>query len=64
MPLTVNIVPTSRPSSVGFIKKMMDRQKLTQEEIHQIVQDIVKENLTDIETCCIRYKFLHPRDDQ
>ena len=48
-PITVNIVPTSRPSSIGFIKKMMDKQKLAQEEIYQIVQDIVRENLTDIE---------------
>ncbi len=48
-PLTVNLVPTSRPNSVGFIKKMMDKQKLTQEEIYQIIQDMVKENLTEIE---------------
>jgi AMP phosphorylase len=48
-PLTVNIIPTSKPSSIGFIKKMMDHQKLTQEEIYQIVQDIVRDNLTEIE---------------
>ncbi len=48
-PLAVDIIPTSRPSSIGFIKKMMDHQKLTQEEIFQIVQDIVRDNLTDIE---------------
>ncbi len=48
-PLTVDIIPTSRPGSVEFIKKMMDHQKLKEEEIYQIVQDIVRDNLTDIE---------------
>ena len=48
-PLTVDIIPTSRPNSVTFIKKMMDHQKLKQEEIFQIVQDIVRDNLTEIE---------------
>jgi AMP phosphorylase len=48
-PLMINIIPASRPSSIGFIKKMMDHQKLTQEEIFQIVQDIVRENLTEVE---------------
>jgi AMP phosphorylase len=48
-PLSIDIIPASRPSSVVFIKKMMDRQKLTKEELYQIVQDIVRENLTDIE---------------
>ncbi len=48
-PLTINLIPTSRPSSVGFVKKLMDKQKLTQEEIYQIVQDVVKENLTEVE---------------
>jgi AMP phosphorylase len=48
-PLTIELVPTSKPNSIGFIKKMMDHQKLTQEEIRQIVQDMVKENLTDVE---------------
>jgi AMP phosphorylase len=59
-PLTVNIVPTSRPRSVGFIKKMMDKQKLTQEEIHEIVLDIVKENLTDIELAAfVTSSYIH-----
>jgi len=59
-PLTVNIVPTSRPRSVGFIKKMMDKQKLTQEEIHEIILDIVKENLTDIELAAfVTSSYIH-----
>ena len=48
-PLTIDLIPTSKPNSIGFIKKMMDHQKLTQEEIRQIVQDIVRENLTEVE---------------
>jgi AMP phosphorylase len=48
-PVTIEIIPTAKPNSIGFIKKMMDHQKLTQEEIRQIVQDIVRENLTEVE---------------
>src|SRR4030067_3267137 len=59
-PLTVNIVPTSRPRSVGFIKKIMDQQKLTQEEIHEIVLDIVRENLTEIElSAFVTSSYIH-----
>jgi len=39
---------------------MMDKQKLTQEEIHQVVQDIVKENLTDIELAAfVTSSYIH-----
>lgn len=59
-PLTIDIIPTSRPSSVGFIKKMMDRNKLTQEEIYQVVQDIVRDNLTEIElSAFVTTSYIH-----
>ncbi|MCZ7383494.1 MAG: AMP phosphorylase [Candidatus Methanoperedens sp.] len=59
-PLTVNIIPTSRPTSVSYIKKMMDKQKLTQEEIYQIVQDIVRDNLTEIEmSAFVTTSYIH-----
>jgi AMP phosphorylase len=59
-PLTVNINTASRPNSIGFIKKMMDHQKLTQEEIFQIVQDIVRENLTDVElSAFVTTSYIH-----
>ncbi len=59
-PLTIDLVPTSRPNSVRFIKKMMDQQKLTQDEIYQIVQDIVKENLTEIEmSAFVTTSYIH-----
>ena len=59
-PPMVNIIPTSRPTSVSYIKKMMDKQKLTQEEIYQIVQDIVRDNLTDIEmSAFVTTSYIH-----
>ncbi|MBU4492704.1 MAG: AMP phosphorylase [Euryarchaeota archaeon] len=59
-PLAIDIIPTSRPSSIGFIKKMMDHQKLTQEEIYQIVQDIVRDNLTEIEmSAFVTTSYIH-----
>ena len=59
-PLTVNLVPTTRPDSIVFIKKLMDHQKLTQDEIYQIVQDIVRDNLTDIElSAFVTSSYIH-----
>src|SRR3990172_8936764 len=59
-PLTIDLIPTSRPNSVYFIRKMMDHQKLTQEEIHQIVQDIVRENLTEVElSAFVTSSYIH-----
>jgi len=48
-PLKIDIMPTSRPDSINSIKKMMDHKKLSQDEIYHIVQDIVRDNLTEIE---------------
>lgn len=45
----VDIIPTTRPTSVDFIKKKMDGHELSQEEIRAIVKDIVDRNLSDIE---------------
>lgn len=45
----VDVIPTTRPLSVDFIKKKMDGQELSQEEIRAIVKDIVDRNLSDIE---------------
>ncbi|VVB56016.1 AMP phosphorylase [uncultured archaeon] len=59
-PLTIDLIPASRPDSVGFIKKMMDHQKLTQEEVHHIIQDIVRENLTEIEmSAFVTSSYIH-----
>ncbi len=59
-PLTVDLIPTTRPDSIVFIKKLMDHQKLTQDEIYKIVQDIVRDNLTDIElSAFVTSSYIH-----
>jgi AMP phosphorylase len=45
----VDIIPTTRPESVEYIKKKMRGEELAQEEIRAIVRDIVEGNLSDIE---------------
>jgi AMP phosphorylase len=45
----VEVLPTTRPISVDYIKKKMDGQELSQEEIRAIVKDIVDRALSDIE---------------
>lgn len=45
----VDVIPTTRPISVDFIKKKMNSVELSQEEIRAIVKDIVEGNLSDIE---------------
>ncbi len=48
-PSTIDVVPTPRPVSINFIKKFMNHQKLTREEIYKIIQDIVRDNLSEVE---------------
>ncbi|MHC1594534.1 MAG: AMP phosphorylase [Methanotrichaceae archaeon] len=45
----VDISSAPKPASVGYIKKIMDRDKLTEDQIRSIVQDIVDNNLSDVE---------------
>ena len=45
----VRIIPTSRPMSVDFIKKKMHGEKLSKDEIYEIVKDISEDNLSAIE---------------
>jgi AMP phosphorylase len=45
----VTIYPVSKPESVSFIKKKMDGQKLTKDEINSIIEDITRNSLSDIE---------------
>ena len=46
---SLEITPASKPGSVGTIKSIMDGNKITREEIYELINDIVKENLSDIE---------------
>lgn len=45
----VNVVPSERPQSIAYIKKKMDGQKLSGQEMHAIIKDIVDNNLSDVE---------------
>lgn len=45
----VEVEPAEKPKSARIIRKVMDRQQLTRDEIYELVKDIVEENLTDIE---------------
>ena len=45
--VTIDVAP--KPRSVMYIKKKMDGKRLTEKELHKIVEDIVKNKLTDIE---------------
>ncbi len=45
----IKITPTSRPLSVDYIKKKINGEKLSKDEIYSIVRDIVDDNLSNIE---------------
>ena len=45
----VEVIPTGRPHSVELIKKKIEGHILTSDEIREIVTDITRHNLTDIE---------------
>ena len=45
----IEVVPTSRPKSVDFIKKKLDGFTLEEHEIMAIIQDIVNDSLSSIE---------------
>uniref|UniRef100_A0A7C4S584 AMP phosphorylase n=1 Tax=Geoglobus ahangari TaxID=113653 RepID=A0A7C4S584_9EURY len=45
----VTIHPISRPLSVEYIRKKLNREKLSREEIYEIIKDIVNNNLSEIE---------------
>ena len=45
----VDVAPAPKPASVAYIKKLMDEEKLAEDQIRTIVQDIVDNNLSDVE---------------
>ncbi len=45
----VEIQATSRPQSLDFIKKKLDKQILPENEINSIISDLVQERLSDVE---------------
>ena len=59
----VEVLPATRPKSVSFIRKKMDKQKLTSEEMHAIIEDIVDGNLTEVEmTAFVTSSYIYSMD--
>ncbi|HUM80343.1 MAG TPA: phage portal protein, partial [Methanothrix sp.] len=64
-PSTVDILPAPKPASLCYIKSFMDKQKLSEDQIRSIVQDIVDNNLSDIELAAyITASYIHDMDSQ
>ncbi|MCD1294725.1 AMP phosphorylase [Methanocella sp. CWC-04] len=60
----VDVLPASRPKSISFIKKKMDREKLTNDEMHDIIADIVEGNITEVElTAFVTASYMHGMDN-
>ena len=45
----VDVAPAPKPASISYIKRIMDHERLTEDQIRTIVQDIVDNNLSDVE---------------
>jgi AMP phosphorylase len=59
----VELLPAARPKSVSFIRKKMDNLKLTNEEMHAIIEDIVGGNLTEVElTAFVTASYIYHMD--
>ena len=64
-PSTVDILPAPKPASLCYIKSFMDKEKLSEDQIRSIVQDIVDNNLSDIELAAyITASYIHDMDSQ
>ncbi len=64
-PKDVDVTPAPKPASLCFIKKIMDKEKLTEDQIRSIVQDIVDNNLSDIEiSAYVTASYIHNMDSQ
>lgn len=64
-PTSVDVLPSPKPASICYIKQMMDKQKLSQEQIRTIVQDIVDNNLSEIELAAyVTASYIHNMDSQ
>nr|HRD16929.1 thymidine phosphorylase [Methanothrix soehngenii] len=59
-PVDVDILPAPRPASICHIKSLMDNEKLSEDQIRTIVQDIVDNNLSDIELAAyVTASYIH-----
>jgi len=59
-PVDVDILPAPKPASICNIKRLMDKEKLSEDQIRTIVQDIVDNNLSDIELAAyVTASYIH-----
>jgi AMP phosphorylase len=64
-PKKVDVLPAPMPASLCYIRMLLDNQKLTEDQIKSIVQDIVDNNLSDIElSAYITASYIHNLDSQ
>lgn len=64
-PTSVDVLHAPKPASLCYIKSMMDKQKLTEDQIRSIVQDIVDNNLSEIELAAyVTASYIHNMDSQ
>lgn len=64
-PQSVDVLPAPKPASICYIKSLMDNQKLTEDQIRSIVQDIVDNNLSEIElSAYVTASYIHNMDSQ
>ncbi|MFW3146702.1 MAG: AMP phosphorylase [Thermoplasmatota archaeon] len=57
----VRLVPISRPGSVELIKKRLDKQELTTEEIALLTEEITNHRLSDVElSAFVTSTYMHP----
>jgi len=61
----VEVLPAPKPASLCYIKMMMDKQKLNEDQIKTIVRDIVDNHLSDVElSAYITASYIHNMDSQ
>ena len=64
-PVTVDVLPAPKPASLCYIKSMMDKKKLNEDQIRTIVQDIVDNNLSEIElSAYVTASYIHNMDSE
>ncbi len=59
----VEVIPIPKPASFEYVRKKLDGEKLTREEIYEIVRDIVNDALTEIElTAFVLSNYIYGMD--
>ena len=59
----VEVLAAEKPKSIQFIKKKMDKEKISSEEMHDIIEDIVEGNLTEVElTAFVTSSYIYGMD--